>query len=183
MTISPDHQKVAFGIDTNGSERFTIKVKDLASGEILSDEIPDAAASLEWSADGNHLFYTTLDSAMRPDRVYRHALGSQSETDALLFEEPDGRFHVRVNKTRSGDFLAISSTSQVTSEWQVVDAHDPTAKPQVVVPRQQGIQYHLAHHGDHFYLVTNDRAIDRRLVKTPVANPGQLTEVIEAREG
>ena len=120
--VSPDGHRLAFSTDFTGDERFTLKIKDLETGEILADEIPDAFYGSAWSADGSTLFYITVDEAWRPYRVWRHVIGQPSAQDTVVYEETDERFWVGVELTRSEKFIVIDANSKVTSEVRVIDA-------------------------------------------------------------
>ena len=121
---SPDQRWLAYSTDFAGNERFTLRIKDLATGATLPDEIPDTYAGCAWSLDGSTVFYTTVDDAWRPYRVWRHRIGTPAEADTIVFEEPDERFHVYVSLTRSESYLKIRSASVLTSEVWLLDAAD-----------------------------------------------------------
>ena len=174
FAISPDHRLAAIATDTSGSEVFTIRVRDLETGQDLDDQILRAAYGLAWSNDARSFLYTVPDDAWRPHQVWRHRLGTPHEADELLYEEADERFWLGVGRTRSDRFLAIAASSKVTSEWYLLDADDPTARPRLVAEREYGVEYDLDHRGDLLYLVTNaDGAEDFKLCVAPVATPGR----------
>ena len=133
---SPDQRWLAYSTDFSGNERFTLRIKDLATGATLPDEIPDTYAGCAWSLDGSTVFYTTVDDAWRPYRVWRHRIGTPAADDTIVFEETDERFHVWVNLTRSEGYLMIRSASVLTSEVWLLDAADPSAGFSVVAPRR-----------------------------------------------
>lgn len=169
--ISPDHRLLAYSTDFEGDEVYTLRVRDLDTGTELADEIPGTYYGVEWSEDGQTLFYTVLDEAKRPWRIYRHGLGSDVDADVVVYEEEDEAFHVGVGKTRSREWIVLGSHSMVTSEVSVVPANDPTAQPRVVAPRRQDVEYDVDHHGDRFFIVTNDDAENFKLVEAPVEDP------------
>ncbi|MCC5948068.1 MAG: S9 family peptidase [Nitriliruptoraceae bacterium] len=186
FAISPDHRLAAEAVDLDGSEVFTIRVRDLQTGELLADEIPRAAYGLAWFNDSRTFLYTVPDDAWRPHRVHRHVVGTDAEQDVLLHEEDDERFWVGLGRTRSRRYLAIAVGSKVSSEWHLLDADDPQASPQLVAPREHGVEYDLDHRGDLLYLVTNaDGAEDFKLCVAPVATPGRehWIDLIEHRPG
>src|SRR5438874_1831025 len=150
---SPDQRWLAYSTDFAGNERFTLRIKDLATGATLPDEIPDTYASCAWSLDGSAVFYTTVDDAWRPYRVWRHRIGTQAAEDVMVFEEPDERFHVWVSLTRSESYVMIRSSSVLTSEVWLLDAADPSAAFSVVAPRRQGVDYDVEHAGDHLFIL------------------------------
>ena len=167
---SPDHRFLAYSTDTNGDERYTLAVKDLQTGAVLPDRIEDSTYGVEWSADGKHLFYVTLDSASRPWRLNRHLMGSPPGSDALIHQEDDGTFIVSLVKTRSRRYLLLEIASHSSSEVRVIDAYRPLDMPRTLAPREQNVEYAVEHHDDRFFIVTNDGAVNFRLVEAPVAS-------------
>jgi oligopeptidase B len=178
---SPDQRWLAYSTDFAGNERFTIRVKDLASGQTLPDEIPDTYAGCAWSLDASTLFYVTVDDAWRPYRVWRHRVGTPAGQDTVVFEEPDERFHVYVGLTRSEKYLLIRSASVLTSEYWMLDATTPDAAFTVVAPRRQGVEYHVEHAGDHFLILHNDGAENFEIATAPVTAPTTWTPFVAER--
>ncbi len=182
--VSPDHNLLAYSVDTAGSEVYTLHVKDLRTGGLLLDEIPGTYYSVEWANDNRTLFYTVLDEARRPYKAYRHVLGSATGDDQLVHHEKDERYFVGLSKTRSRRYLLLNLRSNITTEVRYLDADRPQSVFAIMHPRQQGMEYRVEHHQDHFYIVTNDDAINFKLMKTPVmatAKPN-WTEVIPHRQ-
>jgi oligopeptidase B len=181
--VSPDGRWLAHSVDFTGDERFTLRIKDLATGELLADEIPDTFYGSAWSVDASTLFYLTVDEAWRPYRVWRHRVGDAG--DEIVYEETDERFWVGVELTRSQRFIQIDSHSSVTSEVRLVPADDPTAVPRVVAPRRQGVEYQVEHDhtGDRLLILHNDGAEDFALAWTPVAEPGQWRPLVPHEPG
>jgi oligopeptidase B len=182
--ISPDHRLLAYTVDHDGSEEFTLRIRDLETGADRDDEVPRVYYSLAWSADGGTVFYTRPDQAMRPWQVWRHRVGTPSADDTLLLQEDDDRFFAEVTRTRSGRLILVNLGSKVTSEVWMVDAAQPDDPPRVVAARQQGHEYEVDHHGDRLYIVSNDGAVNFRLMAAPLADPGRGSwrEVIPHRE-
>jgi oligopeptidase B len=175
LTVSPDGNRLAYSVDLTGDERFTLRIKDLRTGEVLADEVTNVFYGAAWSADGSTLFYLTVDEAWRPYRVWRHQVGSAATDDVLVLEEPDERFWVGVELSRSTEYLIIDIRSRITSEARVIPASAPTEQPRVVAPRRQGVEYEIEHDpsgGGRFLIVHNDRARDFALAWTPAAWPG-----------
>lgn len=181
FAVSPNHRLLAYSADVEGDEAYTIFVKDLAKRQLLADRIPNTYYTLEWANDNRTFFYTVLDAARRPYQVFRHELGSSEET--LVYQEDDGRFALGLNKTRSRQYVFIELGSSLTSEVRYLAAGEPRGEFQVMLPRVQGIEYDASHHGDHFYIRTNEAAKNFRLLRTPVRNPSRENweEVIPAR--
>src|SRR5262249_43520621 len=120
FNVTPDGRRLAYSTDFSGDGRFTMRVKDLSPGDDLADEVPNTFYGSAWSLDGAHLFYTTVDDAWRPYRVWRHAVGTPADSDELVYEEPDERFWVGVGLTRSERFVVIDVHSKLTSEVHVI---------------------------------------------------------------
>ncbi|HTS47617.1 MAG TPA: S9 family peptidase [Bryobacteraceae bacterium] len=181
FSVSPDHRLLAYSTDIDGDEAHTIFVKDLATGELLPDRIANTYYSLEWANDNRTFFYTVIDPARRPYRVMRHQLGAAS--DDLVYEEQDARFSLGVGKTRSRRYLILHLGSALTSEVRFMEANDPLGDFRVMLPRKQEVEYDASHHGDFFYIRTNEGAKNFRLMRTPSANPSRehWEEVIPAR--
>jgi len=171
--ISPNHRWLAYSLDTNGSETYTLYIKDLTSGQNLPDQIPNTYYAVVWANDNRTLFYNTLDAAKRPYKLYRHTLGADPAGDALIYHETDESFFLSISKTRSKAYLVLNLNSATTSERHILKADDPTGSFRLVQPRQHPLEYDLDHHGDHFYIVANDQAKNFRLVVAPVDNPAK----------
>ncbi|MFD2763822.1 S9 family peptidase [Micromonospora eburnea] len=181
--VSPDGRWLAYSTDFAGDERFTLRIKDLGSGEVLPDEIPDTFYGTAWSTDASTLFYVTVDDAWRPNRVWRHAVGTPSSEDVVVHQEDDERFWVGVELTRSERFVVIDIHSKITSEVRVIPAANPTGEPAIIAPRRQGVEYSVEHHGHRFLILHNDGAEDFALAFTPADAPGDWTPLIEHSPG
>jgi oligopeptidase B len=181
--VSPNHALLAYSVDYEGDETYTIRVKDLATGDLLTDEIVNTYYSLEWANDNATFFYTTLDAAKRPYKIFRHVLGVSEDT--LIYHEEDERFTVELTKTLSRAYILINIGSSVTSEVRYVRADQPQAPFGVVLPRVQEVEYDLTHHGDSFFIRTNDNAKTFRVVVAPVENAGRPNwkEILPKRDG
>ena len=184
FAVSPDHKLLAYSVDTSGSEAYMLYVKNLDTGELLLDEIPNTYYSIAWGNDNRTIFYTVLNAAKRPFKLFRHTLGTDANDDVLVHHETDERFFVRVGKTMSEKYILLALTSQITSEVRYLDADRTDGPFRDIRPREQGVEYSVEHHGDHFYIVTNDSATNFKLVKTPVASPskGNWVDVIPHRK-
>lgn len=169
LAVSPNHQVLAYSTDTNGAERYTLRFLDLATHAHLAEEIPDTAA-IAWGNDNQTIFYAQLDETNRPYKLWRHRLGDMSG-DELLYHETDDFFYLDVSKTRSETYLLLSLNSKITSEVHFLDANDPTAQFQVIQPRSQGVEYSVEHHSDHFYITTNEHALNFKLMRVPILAP------------
>ncbi len=169
--VSPNHQLLAYSTDTAGAETYTLFVKDLATGQLLKDVIPDIYSSVEWAADNKTLFYNTLDLAKRPYKLFRHILGEDPKKDPLIYHEKDDAFYLDINLSRSHQYLLMSLGSNTTSEVWFLRADDPNGQFRVVHPRQHEMEYSVEHHGEKFYIVTNDGAKNFKLLEAPAADP------------
>ena len=169
---SPDHGRLAFAIDTNGSEIYRIGCRDLISGEDLADVIEGAHGNLEWAADSKTLFYTVLDDNHRPFAVRRHRLGDDAADDVTVYEEKDPGFFVGVSKTESGRFVVIDAHDHQTSEIHLIDAADPETPPRLIEARRKGVEYSASDRGGELLILTNDDgAEDFKIVTAPVGAP------------
>ena len=181
---SPNHRLLAYSVDFEGDEKYTVRVKNLDTGELLADEIPNTSYTLEWAADNATFFYTTLDEALRPYKVFRHALGVNE--DALIYHEPDERFTVDLSSTRSRAYIFININSSLTSEVRYLRKDQPrSATSAYCCPRVFETEYDATHHGDSFFIRTNDGAKGFRVVEAPVADPSKANwkEIIPGRDG
>jgi len=171
--VSPNHQVLAYSIDTSGAEQYTLFFLDLTTFELYPETINDTYFSLAWGNDNCTVFYTKVDSANRPFQLLRHTLGGKSAQDVLIYEESDEAYFLSVGRTRSQAYIIMSLGSKITSEIHYLDANNPNDNFQVIHPRQQGMEYDLEHHKDYFYIVTNDEAVNFKLVKSPIATPSK----------
>jgi oligopeptidase B len=182
--VSPNHELLAYSTDTTGAEVFTLQFLDLKTRQLYPERIPETDYSFAWGNDGQTVFYTQVDEAHRPHKLFRHQLGSAIETDVLIYHEPDDSFYLGVGKTRSEAYLLISLSSKITTEIHYLDANHPTGAFQVVRPRTTGIEYDVEHHTDTFYIATNENASNFKLMQAPTSNPiaENWQEVLPHRE-
>jgi len=186
FSVSPDGSKLAYSTDYAGDERYTMRFKDLVTGEIAADEIPGTYYGAAWSKDGSALFYVTVDDAWRPYRIWRHLIGAPVAEDELVFEETDERFFAWVWLTRSERYLVISTSSKLTSEDWLLDADDPTGEFRVVVPRRQGVEYSVDHQvtadgADRLVILHNDGAENFEIATAPLDDPAAWTPLVPHR--
>ncbi|GGM20667.1 S9 family peptidase [Micromonospora yangpuensis] len=181
--VSPDGRWLAYSTDFSGDERFTLRVKDLDTGEVLADEIPGTFYGTAWSADASVLFYVTVDDAWRPHRVWRHTVGTPAADDQVVHQEDDERFWVGVELTRSERFVLVDIHSKITSEVRVIPADNPTGEPAVIAERRQGVEYAVEHHGHRFLILHNDGAEDFALAYTSADAPGDWVPLIDHAPG
>jgi oligopeptidase B len=157
LAISEDQRLLGYSVDNDGAEEFTVFVKDLGTGATLSERIEKTSAGFTWANDNRTFFYTTFDETKRPEKVWRHVLGTAREADVLVFEENDPRFTFEVHKTRSRKYILITSiNASTTSEVWYGDADAPGRAFQTFQPRQDGVEYYLDHQGTGFLVRTNE---------------------------
>ena len=180
VDVSPDSRLLAYSTDLTGDERFTMRIKNLDTGDLLPDELPELHYGSAWSADGSTIFYTKVDDAWRPHQIWRHTLGETE--DVLVLEEPDERFWVGVDLTRNEQAIIISLGSKLTSEVWLLDANDPTGELVLVAERREGVEYDVEHAGDQLLITHNADAANFSLATASLDNPGDWTTLIEGDE-
>lgn len=185
-THSPDHKLLAYAVDDKGSEMFTIRIRDLATGEDLTDEIPDTRGEMHWANDSQTLLYIRLDDNHRPLFVYRHRLGTPVSEDVLVYEEKDIGYYVALDKTLSGKFLIVDAHDHQTNEVYLIDADLSDGSLMLVEGRVHGHEYQVDHHWSHLIITTNSGgAEDFRIVAAPVHQPGRANwrEIVAHKPG
>ena len=184
LSVSHGGNLVAYGTDTDGSERFRLVVKDLETGKLLPEEIPDTTSRVVWSADDSSFFYTLVDENWRPWQVRRHVLGQPVEQDAVVYEESDPGFFVGIGESSSREYVIIGAGDHVTSEARLVPTADPAADPLVVAPRRANHEYSVDHQGDRFVIRTNDTHKNTRLAVAPGDDPTEAawTPLVDASD-
>ncbi len=169
---SPDHRRLAYATDVNGSERYRIFVRDIASGGIVDGPVEDARGDVVWANDGATVFYTVIDDNHRPWQVRRRRIGDGG--DAVVYEESDPGFFVGIDRSESGRFVVVSAHDHTTSEVRLIDADAPEDRSRLVAPRDSGVEYDVAHRGDRLFIRTNaDGAVDFRIATAPLDEPGR----------
>ena len=183
LSVSNDGRLLAYSTDTSGGERFTLRIKDLETGELLPDAIENVQGSPVWAADDSAFFYTLLDDQWRPYQIRLHVLGAgesgaegaaestAENADAIIYEEEDPGFFAGVSLTSSKAYVVISTSAHTTSEVRLVPAADPHRAPLVVSPRRTDHEYAIDHQGDRFVVKTNDTHKNSRLATAPESDP------------
>ncbi|MBB2990719.1 oligopeptidase B [Mycolicibacterium iranicum] len=184
-SVSVDGNILAYSVDVKGDERYTLRFKDLRTGERYDDEIVGIGAGATWAADNETVYYVTVDDAWRPDTVWRHRLGSGLPAQRV-YHEADERYWIGVGRTRSNKYVIIAAGSAVTSELRYADAADPEAEFVTVWPRRDSVEYSIEHAvvagEDRFLILHNDGAENFTLVEAPVADPTNISTLIGHRE-
>ncbi|MDX3928821.1 MAG: S9 family peptidase [Shinella sp.] len=183
---SSDHSLGIWGYDDKGSEYFTLKVRDLATGEDRGDLIENSGGGGVFAPDGKSFFYTLQDENHRPSKIFHHILGEPQSQDRLVYEEEDPGFFMSVGGSLLDDFIFIDIHDHETSEYRLLSTRDLLSNPIIVAPRQTGLEYSMTEGGDVFYILTNaDGAKDFKIMQTPVTAPGRenWSEVVPHRPG
>jgi len=184
FSVSPDHNLLAYSVDYTGGEDFTIFIKNLATGELYPEQITGAYYSLEWANDNQTIFYTTVDEAMRPYKLFRHGIGSDPTQDTLVYHEADESYFLSITKSKSHTYLFLDLESQVTNELRYLDADNPAGEFKIIHPREYRVEYSVIHHGERFFILTNDDALNFKLMEAPVTAPEKAnwSEIIGHQE-
>jgi oligopeptidase B len=180
ITVSDDDRLLAYATDTDGSERFTIRIKDLATGALLPDTIPGVNGSILFSKDGTQLLYTPVNEQWRAEKVMLHTLGTPVSEDRELYKEPDIGFQVGIGQTHSEEFILIATGDNETSEVRLLPADNPLAPPVMVRPRKKGVEYDVEEHEGTLFIHTNEDSTQFSLKTAPVSDPGTWTTRIDA---
>jgi len=173
--VTGEGDTMLYAVDTEGDERYTLRLRDLATGADLDDVVEGTAGGACFDATGRFVFYTTVDDAWRPDTVWRHEVGTAATDDVSVFHEPDERYWVGVGLTRSRRYIEIELGSKITSEVRLLDSADPTGEFAVVWPRRDGVEYSVEHAviggEDRLLIVHNDGAIDFEVTDVSATDP------------
>jgi oligopeptidase B len=185
LSVSPDNKLLAYGVDTVSRRLYTLRIRNLETGETLPDEISNTIGSSTWAADSKTLFYSLKDSnTLRPFKILRHFLGLPGEKDVLVYEEEDETYDAYVYKTKSKEYIIIALASTLSSEYRFLKADDPAGSFRVFHPREKELEYDIDHFENRFFIRTNLDAKNFRLMETPVTNTSKSAwkEVIAHRD-
>ena len=183
--VSAGQNLLAYAVDTQGRRIHTTYLKNLATGELLADVIPNVSENLAWANDNRTLFYGKQEeTTLRQYQIWRHIVGAEPAQDQLIYQEDDETFGAYIFRTKSRKFLMIVASQTICQEYRYLDADEPGGEFKVFLPRQRGHEYNVDHIGDRFIIRTNDQAKNFRLMWTPVENTArrQWQEVIPHRE-
>ena len=169
LSVSSDNQYIAFSVDTVGRRIYTVQIKNLITGKLFNDKIENTSGDSTWANDNSTLFYTRQDEqTLRSDKVFKHKLNTDAVNDSLVYFEKDDTFSVEVTKEKSKKYIVISSSSTMTTEFRTLLADQPDREFKIFQKRVRGLEYDIAHFGDHFFVLTNkDDATNFKLMKTP----------------
>ena len=182
MSVSNDGKLLAYAIDDNGSERFTARIKNLASGALLADEIPGTLSALVWVAGDKGLVYSLANEQWRTDNARLHWLGQPLSSDIELYHEDDEGFRVGSSLSANEEWLIVTASDHETSEVRLIPAADPLAKPLLVRPRQKGVEYDVDLREGQLFIHANDTHENFRLATAPLSSPGDWTTLIEGSD-
>ena len=167
LRVSPNNKLLLFGEDTLSRRIYTLRFKDLTTGQFLSDAIPNTSSNAAWASDNKTIFYTVRDEALRPYKVYRHVIGTDISEDELIFHESDETFSTYIYRSKSDKYLIIGSYSTLSSEFRILEADNPSGSFRIFHPREQKLEYEIEHFDDQFYILTNLNAQNFQIMKTP----------------
>ncbi len=184
--VSDDNRLLVYAEDTLSRRIYTLRFKDLTTGETLPDVIENTAGNVVWAADNETVFYTRKDETLRPDRVFRHVLGTPVASDTEVYHEGDDTFYTYLFRTKSREFICIHSAATLTSEVQYLRADEPAQAFRTFEPRDRDakLEYSIDHLGDRWYVRTNKDAVNFKIATTPVGKTGQAhwTDLVPPRE-
>jgi len=168
-STSSNQQILAFSADEVGRRIYTLYFKDLISGKILEDQVPETTGNFVWAEDNATLFYSKQDpDTLRSYQIYQHRLGRPFSEDLLIYEEKDEEFSCTIHKTKSEKYILIHTSSTISSEVWIIEASQASQEPRLIQQRIPDLEYAVDHFEDHFYIRTNDQAQNFKLVKTPI---------------
>lgn len=185
LSVSPDNSILAYAEDTVSRRQYTIKFKNLQTGEPLEDKIENTTGSPIWANDNKTVFYTKKDKALRSFKIYRHTLGTATSEDVEVFHEKDDTFNAFVYKTKSKQYIVIGAWATVSQEYYILDANDPSGSLKLFTPRERNLEHSISHYNDSWYIRTNkDGASNFKIMKTPIGatTSDQWIDLIAHRE-
>ncbi len=167
MSVSDDNRYISYGEDTLSRRIYTIHIRDTLTGQNLVDQIPNTTGGSVWSADGDYLFYSVKDAALRPYKIMRHRIGTAPQDDVVVYEETDETFRAYVYRSKSRKYIIIGSAQTVSTEYRLLEAVTPLAKPRMFQARERDLEYGIDHIDDRFYVLTNYQAKNFQLMVAP----------------
>jgi oligopeptidase B len=173
LAVSPNNKLLAYGEDSVSRRIYTIRFKDLETGDILEDQIPNTTGSVAWANDNHTVFYTVKDESLRPYKIFKHKLGTAASEDIEVYHETDETFLTYVYRSKSDKYIIIGSHQTVSNEFRVLPADQPDGEFRVIQPRERMLEYNIAHFGDQFYIHTNWNARNFRLMITDELQTGK----------
>jgi len=184
MDVSPDNQWMSYGVDLVSRRIYTIHFKNLVTGDVLKQTIPNSTGSVAWANDNKTVFYTSKNEVtLLPEKIWRHKVGTDSAKDELVYEEKDQSFYNGVYRSKSGEFIIIWNSSTLVNDYHILSANDPDGEFNNFSPRGTEHEYSIDHYQDKFYIITNWEAKNNRLMETSenATDMGNWKEVIAHR--
>ena len=186
LEVSPDDAILAYSEDTVSRRMYEIKLKNMKTGELLPDQIKNTSGDIVWGNDGQHFYYIKKDpETLLGYQVYRHKVGTEQQQDELVYEEQDTTFYTGIRKSKDDSKIYIIHDATESKGVSLIDANDPNAKPVEFVPREDGLEYSIAKHGNDYYVLTNLDAVNFRLMRVSADKLGDKQhwqEVIPHKE-
>jgi oligopeptidase B len=174
LDISKDNKYMVYGVDTVSRRIYTLYFKNLETGHLFDITIPNTTGSVAWANDNKTIFYTTKDQqTLRSDKIYKHKLGTELDSDQLIYEETDDVFGTGVYKTKSDDYLMIVCYSKTSDEYRFLNANTPDGEFSLIQPRERDLEYNVDQYKDKFYIITNYQALNFRLMEADITNPSK----------
>ena len=184
LDVSPDNQWMSYGVDLVSRRIYTIYFKNLVTGDVLKQTIPNSTGSVAWANDNKTVFYTSKNEVtLLPEKIWRHKVGTDSAKDELVYEEKDQSFYNGVYRSKSGEFIIIWNSSTLVNDYHILSANDPDGEFNNFSPRGTEHEYSIDHYQDKFYIITNWEAKNNRLMETSenATDMGNWKEVIAHR--
>jgi oligopeptidase B len=176
LEVSPDGKLAAYSTDTNGSERYVLVIRDIATGKDLETVAPDSLGGVAWSADSKTLVWAQASAEWRPTKIWRHPLGAGKSQ--LVYEEKEAGYWVQPSTTQDRRWILLNSYTQTTNDVRLLDSADVSKPPRLVRPRKTDVRYSVDSRGDTLFVLTNDEHVNFRIATAPVADPGQWTTLV-----
>lgn len=167
---SPDHRLLAYATNTTGDEKYTLRIKDLRTGKLLAEKI-ESIADFEWAENGEHFFYTVEEHPHPPRKIFLHRLGEDTKEDVMVYEEKDPQWYVGLDKSRSRKYIFFIAANFDSTEVRVMPAHHPFSPVHLMAPRKKDVKYYVDHHDGYFYIMTNERAVNYKIMRTNTETP------------
>ena len=184
MSISPDNKWLAFSVDTVSRRVYEVRFKNLKTGDILATSIENSTGSVAWANDSQTVFYTSKnETTLLGEKIWRHKLGTEN-SDVMVYHETDETFYNGVYRSKSGKFIIIYHSSTLLTDYQILNANNPDGEFKRFTPRDFDHEYSIDHYKDRFYITTNWKAKNNRLMQTPDTRTGisNWKEVLPHRE-
>ena len=168
--VSPDHRMLSFTTDVTGAEDHTLYIKRLDTDELLKETVTHVA-DFVWAEDNEHIFYSLEEHPYPPRKIFRHRIGDDQTKDVLVYEELDPQWYVALGKSRSHQYLFVYAANYTTTEVRFIPAHEPLREPKLIAARTPKVRYYVEHHGPYFYITTNEKAVNYKVMRTHVQKP------------